>query len=82
MYAKGDGMTIRIEKNSIVEIELRDIPFKDWPEELKVEARTILSIPYFKRQFLEQLVCCRKDWIVRKIETRVALQLEWRNTLL
>lgn len=76
-------MAIRIEKKtvSVVEIELRDIPYIDWPETMKEEARDILSVPLFRRQFLEQLECFRKDWLVRKIECSIALQAEFSDNI-
>ncbi len=77
-------MAIRIEKKtvSVVEIELRDIPYVEWPEDMKAEALAIMSVPYFKRQFLEQMECFRKEWLVLKIEKSLALQAEFNDWIL
>ncbi len=76
-------MAIRIEKKTVsvetTEVELRDIPFKEWPESMKQEAINILRVPHFKQQFFDQLECFRKDWLVARIENSVALQAEFSN---
>lgn len=50
-------------------IELRDIPFEDWPEECKECARTILESPKLRQEFMQELF--KLEWLVVKVEKRM-----------
>jgi hypothetical protein len=50
-------------------IELRDIPFEDWPEECKECAMTILASPKLRQEFMQELF--KLGWLVVKVEKRM-----------
>jgi hypothetical protein len=50
-------------------IELRDIPFEDWPEECKECAMTILASPKLRQEFMQELF--KLEWLVVKVEKRM-----------
>jgi hypothetical protein len=61
-------MAIKVPRTEYDTLELRDIPYIDWPQLYKDAARHILSSPQQSRVFMETLPGLRQDWLVTKIE--------------
>jgi len=59
-------MALKIETKVVQTIELRDIPYRDWPEEAKQMTRDILSMPIHRKRFDAELF--KQDWLVSRIE--------------
>ena len=50
-------------------IDLRAIPFAEWPEECKECARAILESPKLRQEFMQELL--KLEWLVVKVEKRM-----------
>jgi hypothetical protein len=51
-------------------VELRNIPYRDWPSEARGPAKVVLSRPGLDRLLFEQID--RKDWLVSQVEAMQA----------
>lgn len=51
-------------------VELRTIPYRDWPSEARGLAKVVLSRPGIDRLLFKQID--RKDWLVSQVEALAA----------
>ena len=61
-------MLIKLTITTEVFVDLRALPFKEWPAEAQSCARSLLGQPRTLRKFLLELPALRKDWLAARIE--------------
>lgn len=57
------------------EINLRPIPYIQWPQEAKDLALVILMNPRLRKQMDSQLEGLKRDWLIAKIEELAMLDI-------
>jgi len=68
---------MKIKRTEFVDVDLSQIPYKEWPQEAKNAAFDVLISQRNLLQFKAMEYTQRKEWLIKRIEARQKLLTEW-----
>jgi len=68
---------MKIKRTEFVDVDLLQIPYKEWPQEAKNAAFDVLLSQRNLLQFQAMEPAQRKEWLIKRIEARQKFMAEW-----